>query len=242
MNTKLLKTTIVMSIVLLLASACGLIPTIGSRNVISETRQVSGYDRVEVSGGGTLEIVQDGTESLTVETDDNMMQFVTSEVRGGTLHVGLNSIGRALLPSRLNLTLHVKTLGGVVTSGSWDVHSTQLDTNDLTILISGSGKMTVDTLSASSLESTISGSGTLNLTGKVDNQTIGISGSGKYMAGNLNTQTSSVTISGSGTVTVWAIDSLTVRVSGSGNVSYYGSPQVNFNQSGSGSIHNLGVK
>ena len=101
MNTKILKTTIVMSIVLLLVSACGMIPTIGSRNVISETRQVSGYDRVEVSGGGTLEIVQDGTESLTVETDDNMMPYVTSEVRGRDIARGveLNRPGPAPQPA-----------------------------------------------------------------------------------------------------------------------------------------------
>jgi hypothetical protein len=242
MNTKLLKTTLGLTIIWLLVSACGMIPTLGSRNLISETRAVSGYDHVDVSGGGSLEIIQDGTESLTIETDDNMMQYITSEVRGGTLYVGLNSNMRALLPSRLNLSLHVKDLSGITTSGSWEVSSKALKTVNLDIIISGSGKVAVDSLTLVKLSATISGSGGLTMAGKANSQSINISGSGKYLAGDLRTQATSVSISGSGNVTVWAGDTLTVRVSGSGDVSYYGSPQVSFDQSGSGRLHNLGVK
>jgi Putative auto-transporter adhesin, head GIN domain len=242
MNTKLLKAVLGLTIVMLLVSACGMIPTVGSRNLISETRAVSGYDRVDVSGGGSLEIIQDGTESLTIETDDNMMQYVTAEVRGGTLYVGLNSSMRTLLPSRLILTLHVKDLSGITTSGSWEINSAALKTVNLDIVISGSGKVVVNSLTLVKLSATISGSGGLTLVGKADNQTINISGSGKYLAGDLRTLAASVSISGSGNATVWAKDTLTVRVSGSSNVSYYGSPQVSVDHSGSGSIHNLGVK
>jgi hypothetical protein len=242
MNTKLLKATLGLTIIMLLVSACGFIPTLGSRNLIRERRDVSGFDRVEVSGGGSMDIIQDGTEALTVETDDNMMQYVTSEVRGGTLYLGLDSGLRSLLPSRLHFTLHVKDLTGISTSGSWDVVSAALKTVNLDIVISGSGKVRVDSLILDKLSVTISGSGELNLAGNTASQTIGISGSGKYLAGDLRTQAAAVSISGSGNVTVWTIDTLTVHVSGSGDVNYYGSPQVSFNQSGSGNIHNLGEK
>ncbi len=146
MNTKIIKATIGLTIVMMLVSACGMIPTLGSRNLISETRAVSGYQRVDVSGAGTLEIIQDGTESLSIETDDNMMQYVTSEVRGGTLYVGLDSKLRALLPSKLSLSLHVKDLSGINSSGSWEVRSAEIKTVDLDIDVSGSGKVTVDSL------------------------------------------------------------------------------------------------
>jgi hypothetical protein len=242
MNTKVLKTTLGLTIVMLLVSACGMIPTLGSRNLISETRTVSGYQRVEVSGAGTLEIIQDGSESLSIETDDNMMQYVTSEVRGGTLHIGLDSTLRALLPSKLSLTLHVKDLSGITTSGSWEVNSAEIKAASLDIVLSGSGKMTVDSLSVGTLSADISGSGGLTLAGKADSQTIDISGSGKYQAGDLSTKATTVSISGSGNVTVWTSDNLTGHVSGSGDVSYYGNPQVSFDQSGSGKIQGLGNK
>ena len=240
MNTKFMKTSLGLTIVLLLVSACGIIPTFGSRNLISEAREVSGFDRVEVSGGGTMEIIQDGTESLTVETDDNVMQYITSEVRGGTLYLGMDFNLRTFLPSRLHFILHVKDLSGVTTSGSWDVVSASIQTVDLNIVISGSGRVIVNALTADKLDTTVSGSGELDLTGDAKQQNINIRGSGKVLAGDLRTQGTTVGISGSGNVTAWATETLTVHVSGSGDVSYYGSPQVSFDQSGSGNVHSLG--
>jgi hypothetical protein len=242
MNTKFLKTTLGLTIVMLLISACGFVPAFGSHKLITETRKVSGYDRVDVSGGGSMEIIQDGTEALSVETDDNMMQYVTSEVHDGTLYLSLNSEMRSLLPSRLHFTLHVKDLGGITSSGSWDVVSTSIQTGSLNIVLSGSGKVSINSLTVDYLDTTISGSGELDLGGIVKQQTITISGSGKVKAGDLKTTTATVRISGSGNVTVWATENLTVHVSGSGDVSYYGSPRVSFYQSGSGNIHSLGEK
>jgi len=34
-----------------------------------------------------MTIIQDGTETLTIETDDNVMQYVTTKVQGGTLSI-----------------------------------------------------------------------------------------------------------------------------------------------------------
>jgi hypothetical protein len=242
MNTKLLKATLGVAILMLFVSACGFIPTFGSRTLISENREVNGFTRVDVSGGGSLEIIQDGTEALSVKTDDNMMQYVTSEVRGGTLYLSLDSTTRALIPSSLHFTLHVKDLGGINTSGSWTVTSAAIKTVTMDIVISGSGDVRVDALAVDKLTANISGSGTLNLSGKALSQSIDISGSGKVLEGDLNTQDTTVRISGSGNVTVWVTGTLEAHVSGSGDISYYGSPTVNFDKSGSGSMHSLGTK
>ena len=242
MDTKYLRNALFMAVVMLLVSACGIIPTFGSRNLITESRDVSGFNRVEVSGGGSMDVIQDGTEALTVETDDNLMPFITSEVRGGTLYLGMDSGLRAILPSRLHFTLHVKDLAAIGTSGSWDVVAESLDSGKLTIIISGSGGVAIGALAAEELTTSISGSGELDLAGEAGKLDINISGSGKVLAGDLRSQEVNVRISGSGNVTVWAITTLTVDVSGSGTVNYYGQPQVSFDQSGSGSIHNLGEK
>ena len=242
MNTKFLKATLGLTIIMLLASACGMMPIFGSRNLISETRSVSGYNGVDLSGGGTLEIIQDGTESVTIETDDNLMKYVTSEVRGGTLYLGLDSNMQSIAPSTLNIILHIKDLGSINTSGSWAVNLAAINAQDLAIEMSGSGKVQMGNLTLTSLSVRSSGSSNLTLAGKTGSQNITISGSGKYVAGDLSSQTASVRISGSGNVTVWATDTLTAHVSGSGDVSYYGNPQVSFEQSGSGNIHSLGNK
>jgi len=53
-----------------------------------------------VNGGGDLTVIQDGTEALNIETDDNVMQYVTSRVQGETLTIGLEFPGlRSVIPA-----------------------------------------------------------------------------------------------------------------------------------------------
>src|SRR5690242_12646963 len=52
----------------------------GSGNVVTEARPVSGFDRVSVSGAGQLKVTQGDAESLTIETDDNLLPYIRSEV------------------------------------------------------------------------------------------------------------------------------------------------------------------
>ena len=50
MNVKHSKLVIEMIIIMLLVSACGIAPVFGSGNLVTETRQVSGFDVVAVTG------------------------------------------------------------------------------------------------------------------------------------------------------------------------------------------------
>ena len=88
MNTKNLKVFGLLTIGLLFITACGLGTIQGSGDVITESRDVSGFDSVSLSGIGRVIITQGDDESLTIETDDNLMKYITSEVRDGTLELG----------------------------------------------------------------------------------------------------------------------------------------------------------
>ena len=242
MNTRLMKVSLGIAVLTLLASACGIVPIFGSRHLITETRQVSDFERVEISGGGILEIIQDGTESLIIETDDNIMPYVTSEVSTGLLRVGMEFGVRTFLPSKMHVSLHVKDLSAINTSGSWNVTSSSFQGDALSIAISGTGDVVIDELTVNTLDTSISGTGSIDLTGEAKTETINISGSGKIETGDFRAQDVTVSISGTGNGTVWATKTLTVEVSGSGTVNYYGSPQVSFNQSGSGEVNHLGEK
>jgi hypothetical protein len=243
MNAKNLKIFIGMAVILLLVSACGLIPSRGSGNLVSETRAVSGFEAVDFSGMGSVEIIQDGTESITIETDDDVMQYVTTEVVGGTLYVGLDFNGIAsIVPTKMNVSLHVAALNEVVASGAWEVHSESLETDRLVAEISGAGNIRIDTLTADDLTIDISGTGEMEIGGEAASQQISLSGAGKYRGGDLQSETVAIDISGAGNASLWVTGTLDVNISGAGRVDYYGSPTVNFDQSGMGTVHNLGDK
>jgi hypothetical protein len=218
----------------------------GSGNVITETRQVSNFDSIDLSGSGEVIVTQDGSESLTVETDDNVMEHVKAEVEGGTLKLslvtGIQTGVNIQSTTRLVFYVGVDDLTGLSTSGSGDVESDRIETNRLDLSVSGSGGIQIADLSATEVEAEISGSGGIDLIGQVTAQSVDVSGSGVYQAGDMCSETVKVSVSGSGNATVCATETLDADVSGSGTINYYGQPSTNTSESGSGKINSLGEK
>lgn len=107
------------------------------------------------------------------------------------------------------------------------------------ITVAGSANVSSPQLNNDSLEVIISGSGDVELAGRVRKQTILISGSGNYSAKDFRSTQCVIEITGSGNAVVNVTDSLNVIISGSGNVSYIGNPSVNKDISGSGDVKSV---
>ncbi len=66
--------------------------------MITETREVSNFDSISLSGSGEVIVTQGGSESLAIETDDNVMEHVKAEVRCGTLNLSLEDVLTSISP------------------------------------------------------------------------------------------------------------------------------------------------
>lgn len=234
---------ICVTVAALSVAGCDMMMLEGSGNIVSEPRDVSGFNSVSLKGVGELTVRQTGSESLTVTTDDNLLEHVETEVRDGNLSIGFSSkAARVILkpsaPIRFELT--VEDLDALSISGSGEIVSESLEGEDMRIAVSGSGDVRIGTLDAETLTVAISGSGDVSLEGRAGSQSIAVSGSGHYRGGRLVSATVSASVSGSGDVTVWATDELEAHVSGSGSVGYYGDPEVERRVSGAGSVRRLG--
>ena len=223
----------------------------GSGNIIVEDRKVSGFDNILVYGAGKVIVSQGNSESLSVETDDNLMKYIKTEVKGNTLEIGFTDStlfssrrgGAALDPSDgFIFRVSVIDLEGISVSGAAKFEVEKLKTDQLDISLSGAGDVTVDDLNATRLDVDISGAGDIELTGKVEVQNVVLSGFGRYQASDMESQEAAVTISGAGGAEVWVTETLDVTISGAGDVKYYGSPTVNPEISGVGRIQGLGDK
>ena len=193
-------------------------PTIkGSGNLKTETRQVEKFTAISVSGAASLEIEQTDQESLELTVDDNLLPLFTTEVRDGTLFIEVAE-GKRLTWSgkgpRFKIT--VRELRKLKLSGATFAKATKLDTDSLSISISGAGSASIG--------------------GRSDNLSISISGAGSLDAVDLQAKRATIIVSGAGDVTVNATDELDARVSGAGNISYVGSPKLQSRISGAGSI------
>lgn len=237
----------VLPLIAMVLMACGTINlgfnmVRGSGNVVSEERAVSGFDKVSLQGSGDIFLEQGSEEGLTIEADDNLMQYITTEVRNGELVIAFKDNVSVQTSRDIRYYLKVKDLSNVSISGSGDIIAESFETSALRLSISGSGNVNIDDLDVTTLTIQSSGSGNFELNGTAGTADVTISGSGKYIAGDLETNDTSITIGGSGEARVWAKNNLKVQISGSGDVNYYGSPSVSQSISGSGDVNSLGAK
>jgi hypothetical protein len=217
----------------------------GSGVMKEETRDLKGFNRIDIEAGGVAEITQGeagGASSLTIQADENLLPYIISEVHAGELRISVKE-GVSLAPSQaLRYTIAVNNLAGLVVSGSSEAQMTELTGDQLSLQASGMGKINLGPVQVSKLVVKASGSGSIEVTGQATGLEADLSGSSRLAAGDLQSQSATVEISGSGQALVWATGSLESRLSGSSNLRYYGAPTTNQSTSGSASVQGLGNK
>ena len=242
MNGRYTKIIILLIVGIFLITACGSNYIKGSGNVVKEEREVSGFDRIDMSGYGEVIITQGNEESLTIETDDNLLEYIESNVRNNTLYLEFTDNTIPDPSGTITYRMNVINLEALELSGAGSFNIQSLDTSSIGITFDGAGKIDLDSLNADEVSLQINGTGDVDLGGKVGKQDIHIKGAGKYSAPDLQSNQTTVQIEGVGNVVIWVIDSLDIKVEGAGNVDYYGSPSVTQDIKGGGSIQSLGEK
>ena len=234
----------------------------GSGNIISQTFDVSEFDQVELGTIGEVHIEQGDTESLTIETDDNILPLLVVNVDGGKLTLNAkdntNIEPSATITFNVTVTeitslnanssgeIFVRPINGdsleILVNASGDVNLENVEVKDFSVTSSGSGNTSVDNIDSESIHAVTSASGNVELTGNAGSLQVESGGSGDVLAGDLQTSVVEIVVEASGDVTVWAVDTLDVSISASGNVEYYGDPAVTENLNGSGNLTALGEK
>lgn len=209
----------------------------GSGTVTEETRTVNGIKAVEVGNQGNLYIELGDTESLVIEAEDNLIDYITSDVRNGTLRIGTKAGLNIRNSKPINYYLTVISLEGLSAYSSGDIDAPSLEADRFTIDVNSSGDITLEALNANRLDVEISSSGNIRINdGEVATQDIRISSSGNYDALDLESQEADVRLSSSGNANINVQDRLGANLSSSGNVNYVGSPDVTSRESSSGKV------
>ncbi|MFN2304009.1 MAG: head GIN domain-containing protein [Anaerolineales bacterium] len=219
--------------------------TRGTGEIITETRNVAGFNKIRLDGAGRLFIKQGSSESLEIEAEENVMDELTSEVSGDTLILGYEnrSWWRSIIPtSPIVYNLTVVDLNELTLNGAGDLNIENLETASFKITMNGAGQINVEGLMATDLSVRIAGTGTIAINGEARTQSISIDGAGNYQASDLKTSSTEITIDGLGNATIWATENLDITINGGGSLSYYGSPSVSQDVNGLGDIKSQGNK
>jgi hypothetical protein len=228
--------------IVLLLDACNALNNTGSGKVITEQREVSGFDKVVIAGSGTAQITLGEKESLSIEAEDNVMPRIESRVENGVLTLSQKSGTNISLTKPIRYTVTMIDITGLEITGSGTINVDGLDASIVSLVISGSGDINISGFDGDSINANITGSGNIMLSGDVADQVVGISGSGKYRAADLHSGTAVVDVGGSGEADLWVDTTLDITIGGSGDVSYYGNPILTQSIGGSGSVEGLGAK
>lgn len=238
-------------------------PTVrGSGKVVSEERQVSGFDAVEFSGVGELIISTGDSESLEIEAEDNLLEKLETTVEGSVLHIRVKPLTANLRPTKpIIYRLVVKSLNRLTVSGAGKASAGALEaddfslevsgagdavveslevTNTLDVELSGAGSLNIGTMSANLLALSISGAGKTTAAGHAERLKLEISGAGSADLSNLEVRTADVNMSGAGSAQLWVEEMLDAQLSGAGDLEYYGAPVTTIENSGTGKVNWLG--
>ncbi len=183
----------------MLMSACGLAFIPGSGKISSDTRHVSGFDKVVFSAPGQMNLTQGDREGLEIETDDNLLQYIHTSVQGQTLYIDVTP-GINLVPTdRIRYNLNVKALKAFNLEGSARVESASLEGSQFELNLDGSGDIALGDVKVDALNFNLDGSGSLELeTLTARKVTLGLNGSGKGTLSGLNADELQAEINGSG--------------------------------------------
>jgi hypothetical protein len=216
----------------------------GSGNVVTTTREVEGFQAIEIDYPAQVLIKQGDTESVEIEGEDNLLPGLKTEVRNGTLDIFYKTEkGKHVNPTKLvKITIMVKDLADVEFTTAGELTIENLKTDNLDVSVSGAGNLKLDEIQVSALRVSLSGAGSMNASGSADDLDVTISGFGDFDGAELHDKDARVNISGAGSATVWVDNDLTADVSGAGSVSYYGSASVSRQISGVGGVRHLGNK
>lgn len=206
----------------------------GSGTVITKERDVPVFDQIHLKGSGKVYLAKASSQKVRVETDDNLMPYIQTEVENGKLVISHER--KNIRPTVLKIYISATNLEGVSISGSGDINvSDKFISRNFYADIAGSGDMSLN-VRANSLESSISGSGSIYLVGSADSYDATITGSGDVDAFEMQARESSVVITGSGNCRVNVSERLSAKITGSGDVLYRGHPQISKNITGSGKV------
>jgi hypothetical protein len=216
----------------------------GSGNVITQTREVSNFNAIEISYPAQVLISQGSQESLKIEAEDNLLPNLKTEVRSGTLEIFYRREDRKHVnPTKMvKITIVVKDLADVAFTSAGELKIDQLETDVLDVSLSGAGNLDLDEVQVNELGVSLSGAGSMNASGSADELDLNISGFGDFNGADLHGNMARVNISGAGSATVWVDEELVAGISGAGSVSYYGSADVTKQISGVGSVSHAGDK
>ncbi|AUC15065.1 hypothetical protein BTO06_07920 [Tenacibaculum sp. SZ-18] len=209
----------------------------GNGNVIIDKRNVGSFDKVGLSGSFNVILVSGKEGKITLEGEENILPYIITEVKNGTLIVKVKRNTNIKTRRKLTVTVPFEDIDGVALEGSGNIIAKNtIRGNNVSFSIGGSGNIKAP-VNAKKIEASIGGSGNIDLKGNGKDLKCSIAGSGNIRAYNLDVNNLSVSVAGSGDIEATVSERIKASIAGSGSVYYKGDAKyIDTDSVGSGDV------
>ena len=207
-------------------------------NVKKEKREVGSFTGIRVGGAFEVYVKQTGTCSVVIEADEEIMQYITTEVDGDILKIGMKKPKPSCWNNvnTLKAFITVADLESIDLSGAVEFTTgTKIKGETLNMDVSGAVEADLD-LDVQTLQIEASGASELDIKGQAQEAIVKSSGASDMDAFDFQVENLSIYASGACDAKVHATGTLKVSASGACDVKYKGSASVNVHTSGASSV------
>ena len=209
----------------------------GNGHITSRTENVSSFNSIDAGGAIEVHVKQDSTQSVKIETDENLMQYLEVYTQGNTLIIHPRN-GVNLDPSReVVVYVSAPTYRSIEVSGASKIIGDNAisGNNGLNLGASGASKMMME-INGGDIGGDVSGASIVELKGQVTKADVQASGASHIDAFDLAADEAIVDVSGASSMKITANKNLKAEASGASHIKYKGNASVNQNTSGASSI------
>ena len=183
---------------LFLLSCCK--PLVGTKKIVFQERIIPTYSQIKVLGNADIVLTEGNVGQITVETSENVLPYIATEVKEGTLviklkHYGVNYVpklrihipidenfqkiaivGKGIVTTHKNFSLRLLSLE-VVLKGDGNFLGKELSTRKAILFIAGAGN--IEASVTEDVQAKIMGYGNISIFGNPPQRDTNIKGSGK---------------------------------------------------------------
>ncbi len=208
----------------------------GDGDVVRKERKAGDFTGVKVSTGIDVFLSQGNNMSIEVQADENLHEYIMTDVRNGVLYVFTDANIRRAKMKRVYVTM--KEINYLSTSSAGDIiGETPVRTDDLELYASSAGDIKLEAY-AKNVEIDISSSGDVTLSGEADMLEGDLSSAGDLNAYNFKVREADLKVSSAGDADIYVTERLRARASSAGDINFKGNPEyLDAHSSSAGGIH-----
>ena len=209
----------------------------GSGHVITENRNETGFNSIDVSGAIDVYIKQDSTTSVKVEADDNILEYIEVHTDGSTLEIYTKDNIRLKPSHKIKVYVSNSEYKDLHVGGASSIRSeNEISSDALNVDIGGASEGRLE-VNAPKVSVNVSGASNANIKGKTKDFDGGASGASEIRGFDLLTENAEVEASGASSIEIYASVKIAGQASGASSVNYKGNAQSSVEKSGASSVN-----